>query len=178
MKYYQEKGRANVECEECIELLFDYYDDEFDASMKIQMNEHLRECFNCQNELAQISSTMSFFKVNMPVLMVDNCFAEQVMLKIDLEEAVSTFIKPMEGIGLVVALLTLGMLVLLGPPVFSLLMLVSNIVLGLLSTVAVVFAAFPLIQISSSIILGMLLLLVTVYMRHMVLQDSIEEELL
>lgn len=178
MKYYQEKGRANVECEKCKELLLDYGDDEFDASLKIYVNEHLGRCPSCQHELASISSVMKFFKINMPVLAVDRCFTKQVMEKINVEEAITTFIKLMEGIGLVLATLTLGMLVLVGPTVIGLVMLVGNILLSLLSTAAVVFAAFPLIQISSSIILGMLLLLVTVYMRHMVLQDSVEEELL
>jgi anti-sigma factor RsiW len=162
-----------VECKECTELLFDYYDDEFDASLKIQMNEHLGRCLSCQNELATISSTMNFFKVNMPVLTVDSCFTKQVMHKIELEETATTFTKLMKGIGLVLVILTLGMLVLVGPTVIGLLMLVGNILLGLLSTAAVVFATFPLIQISSSIILGVLLLLLTIYMRHMVLHDSV-----
>jgi len=162
-----------VECKECKELLFDYYDEEFDASLKIQVNEHLDTCFSCQNELDHISSTMNFFKVSMPVLTVDSRFTEQVMHKIHLEETAAAFTKPMEGIGFVVVILTLGMLVLIGPTVIGLLMLVGNILLGLLSTSAVVFASFPLIQMSSSIILGMLLLVVTVYMRHMVLHDSV-----
>lgn len=162
-----------MECKECTNLLFDYYDEEFDDSLKIQVNDHLGRCPSCQSELDCIASTMLFFKANMPVLAVDSCFTKQVMHKIDLEETATTFIKPMEDIGLVLATLTLGMLVLVGPTVIGLLMLVGNILLGLLSTAAVVVAAFPIIQISSSIILGVLLLLVTVYMRHMVLHDSV-----
>lgn len=164
-----------MECKECTELLYDYYDEGFDASLKIQVNEHLGRCFSCQNELASISATMNFFKVNMLVLKVDSRFTEKVMHKIDLEETATTFnfTKPMEGIGLVLLILTLGMLVLVGPTVIGLLMLVGNILLSLLATAAVVFASFPLIQMSSSIILGVLLLLVTVYMRHMVLHDSV-----
>lgn len=162
-----------MECKECTELLFDYCDDELDASLKIKVNEHLDTCFSCQNELASISSTMNFFKANMPVLTVDSCFTEEVMHKINVEEAVTTFIRPMEGIGLVLVTVTIGMLVLVGPTVIGLLMLVGNILLSLLATAAVVFGAFPIIQISSSIILGGLLLLVTVYMRHMVFHDSI-----
>jgi predicted anti-sigma-YlaC factor YlaD len=162
-----------VDCKECIDVLFDYYEEEFDAKLKIQVNDHLRECPDCQDELASISSAMSFFKANMPVLTVDTHFAEQIMHKIDLEEAAMAFIKPIESIGLVLAIFTLGMLVLVGPTVISLLMLVGNILLGLLSTAALVFAAFPIIQISSSIILGVLLLVVTIYMRHMVLHDSV-----
>jgi len=162
-----------VECKECTNLLFNYYDDEFDTSLRIQVNDHLDTCSSCQNELDRISSTMNFFKVNMPVLTVDGCFTKQVMHKIHLEETVTIFTKVMGGIGLIVVILTLGMLVLVGPTVISLLMLVGNILLDLLSTAVVVFAAFPLIQISSSIILGVLLLLVTIYMRHMVLHDSV-----
>jgi anti-sigma factor RsiW len=163
-----------VECKECTELLLDCYDDdEFDTSLKNQVNEHLERCPSCQNELASISSTMNFFKVNMPVLTVDRCFTNQVMHKIQLEETATIFTKLMAGIGLVLVILTLVLLVLVGPTIISLLMLVGNILLGLLSTAAVVFSTFPLIQISSSIILGVLLLLVTVYMRHMVLHDSV-----
>jgi anti-sigma factor RsiW len=162
-----------VECEECTELLFDYYDDELNANLKSQVKEHLEKCFSCQNELASILSTVNFLRVNMPVLAVDSCFTEKVMDKIDIEETVSTFIRPMERIGLVVVILTLGMLFVVGPTIIGLLMLIGNILLGLLSTATVVFAAFPIIQISSSIILGVLLLLVTVYMRNMVLHDTL-----
>jgi len=166
-----------VECKECTELLFDYGDDEFDASLKIQVNEHLGRCPSCQHDLVSISSTMNFFKINMPVLTVDRCFTKRVMERIAVEETATTFIKPMEGIGLVLATLILGMLVLVGPTVISLVMLVGTILLSLLSTAAVVLATFPLIQMSSILILGLLLLLVTVSMRHMVLHDS-EEGLL
>jgi predicted anti-sigma-YlaC factor YlaD len=162
-----------VECKECTEFLFDYYDDEFDTSLKIQVNEHLGRCLSCQQELASISATMNFLKVNMLVLGVDSRFTEKVMYKIDLEEITTNFTKPMEGIGLVLLILTLGTLVLVGPTIIGLLMLVGNILLSLLSMAAVVFASFPLIQMSSSIILGVLLLVVTVYMRHMVLHDSV-----
>jgi anti-sigma factor RsiW len=173
VKYYQEKGRANVECKECTELWCDYYNDKLDDNMMMQMNEHLETCVHCQNELVPISSAVNFLKENMPVLMVDNHFTEQIMQRIELEEVTSNIIKPLEGIGLLLLTFTLGMLILLGPTVFSLLMLIGGILLGLLSTAAVVFATFPLIQISSSIILGGLLLLVTVYMRHMVVHDSV-----
>lgn len=162
-----------MECKECTELLFDYDDDEFDASVKIQVNKHLGKCLSCQNELNDISSTMNFFKVNMPVLTAARCFTEQVMYKIDVEEITTTFIKPMEGIGIILIILILGMLVLLGPTVIGLLMLIGNILLGLLSTAALVFATFPILQMSSSLILGLLLLLVTIYMRHMILHDSV-----
>jgi anti-sigma factor RsiW len=162
-----------VECKECRELLCDCYDDELDASQKIQVNEHLGRCPNCQNEWVSMSATMNFFKENMPLLTVNSCFAKQVMRKIELEEAAATFTKLMKGIGFGVVIFALGMLVLVGPTVIGLLMLAGNIFLGLLSTAAVVFAAFPVIQISSSIILGVLLLLVTVYMKHMLLHDSV-----
>lgn len=162
-----------MECNECTKLLFDYCDDELDAGLKIKVNEHLDKCLRCQNELSSILATVNFLKVNMPVLMVDNSFTDQVMRKIDFEEIATTFIKPMEGIGLVLGILTLGVLVLVGPTVISLLMLVGNILLGLLSTAAVVFAIFPLIQVSSSIVLGGVLVLVSVYMRNIVLHDSV-----
>ena len=162
-----------MECKDCIELLFGYCDDELDVSLKKQVDEHLGTCSSCQNELDGRSYAMSFFKVNMPVVTVDPSFTEQVMYKIDLSEVNATFIKPMEGIGLVLVILTLGMLILVGPTIISLLMLIGNILLGLLSTAAVVFAVFPLIQIISIIILGAVLFLVTIYMRNMVLHDFV-----
>lgn len=162
-----------MECKECTELLFDCYDDEIDASLKVQVNEHLGRCPECQNELVSISAAMDFFKENMPLLTVNSCFTKQVMSKIELEGAAATFTKLMKGIGSVVVIFALGMLVLVGPTVIGLLMLAGNIFLDLLSTAVVVFAAFPIIQIISSIILGVLLLLVTVYMRHMLLHDSV-----
>lgn len=162
-----------MECKECIELLFDCYDDEINASLKVQANEHLRGCPECQNELASISAAMDFFKENMPLLAVNSCFTKQVMSKIELEGTAAAVTKLMKGIGSVLVIFALGMFVLVGPTVIGLLMLAGNIFLGLLSTAAVVFAAFPIIQIISSIILGVLLLVVTVYMRHMLLHDSV-----
>lgn len=160
-----------MECKECQELLFDY--DEFDANLQGQINKHVENCHSCQNEWNNVSLAMNFFKKNMPVITVDSSFSEQVIYKIDVAEATTTFIKPIEEIGLLLAVLMLGLLVLIGPTVVGLVILAGKILLGLLSMSAVVFASFPLIQISTMIILGALLLLVTVYMRHMVLHDSV-----
>jgi len=162
-----------MNCKECRELFFDYCDDELDVSLKNQVTEHVKTCTSCQNELAAISSTMSFFKENMPTITVDARFTKQVMHKIALAETATAFTRPMVSIGAVLAILTLGMLVLVGPAVISLLLLAGNILLGLLSTATVVLATFPLIQITSSVLLVVLLFLVTVSMRRMVLRDFV-----
>ncbi|WP_425058152.1 hypothetical protein SCACP_28000 [Sporomusa carbonis] len=162
-----------MNCKECRELFFDYCDDELDISLKEQVTEHIKTCASCQNELAAMSSTMSFFKENMPVITVDTRFTEQVMQKIASAETAIAFTKPMVSIGVILAILTLGMLALIGPAVISLLLLAGNILLGLLSTATVVFSTFPLIQITGSVLLVVLLFLVTFSMRRMVLLDLV-----
>lgn len=159
-------------CQECCELLYDYLNNDLDASGHEQLEAHLAECPACRAELDEIRDAIRLYHRYVMTIEPGEGFAERVMAVLpaapEATETAASFTPFAVFGGLVIALFIVGLAMLL-PLLYPVLVVAADLALNLLPIPGIILASYPAAQASSMTMLAATLFLITWVTRRAIM---------
>lgn len=156
-----------MNCETCLNHIYDYVDNELEDSQKRELETHLENCAACRSELTKIDQAMSAYHAWGVNANISSDFVEGVLANLDEAQRTPAFpVMKLVGFGMISSLTLLA--VLIGPVLYSLISVWFGLLFDLLRLPGMLLSAFPTTQTVSMAVLGLMMAGMTLAMRHLI----------
>lgn len=157
-----------MQCSNCVDLLYDYLDDELDQEERLFVESHLNVCGACQKEWQEIQLAVAAYRGQFNAVSAGPQFTERVMTSLSTES---------EPIPTTILIVTVTLLLasfaivyaIFSPLIYPMLRLVYRLAVSLAPLPAMMLSAFPLLLYGGMAVLAIAFLTLTWATRRVVL---------
>lgn len=157
-----------MECKECVNLLYQYRDNELDSEKRFTVKAHLAVCHQCQTVWQDIEDSVAIYRTHITSAKVSDGFSKRVMAKLSDDNNRSAFTIPIATFGLSLTVFIL-VYVLFAPLIYPMLRMAFRLAMHLISLPGLMLSAFPLLLFAGLAVLLVALMTITWATRRVII---------